>query len=337
MTDTNASTDANTTPTGAVAGIATPMAIESPTPLAAGMSSAPSTGSENSPEFVAMLKKQLEEKTTQVANLRVFKDAYDSRNRDYMPSTQAAALEYTKDLPATVSEHNQQYVGSLQRIAEGKASTHAETLEEHMPLAILVDCASADKKRARDAESQLADSASALKEANQKVDEERQEKEKFVKYASEMEALANERQQQAEEMAMRYAQITGTMRRGDFSLQASRAVARPTPPSSATPTTPAGAPAVMATGLAAGERVDVAPPAMTATLDVASGGKARMRNIDPTTALSAFVNQQGLGSSRIMRNQGTHGILGGAADGAPSSSGASAGSYDLAAAIRAHL
>jgi hypothetical protein len=71
---------------------------------------------------------------------------------------------------------------------------------------------------------------------------------------------------------------------------------------------------------------------LASTLDVASGGKARMA-YNPAASLANFIHQSGGGGGRIMRTSTTHGILGGTNDG-PSASGSS-GSDDVAAAIRA--
>ena len=131
--------------------------------------------------------------------------------------------------------------------------------------------------------------------------------------------LAEERQAQAEDLAMRYAQITGAARRHDFSLPASRERKS----------------VAAATGLSAEERqsVDLPAGALGTTLDVASGKR-------PMPVSSGFSGCDGLldmlknnyGSARVMRSSTQHTILGGSSEGPSSSSGAN---LDLAATIRA--
>jgi hypothetical protein len=280
-----------------------------------------------SKELVEMLKKQLAEKQHQVASLRVFQDHYQAEQRSFLTKTQEAAIAYTKELDDGASTNNKQYTESLRAWSANLHTHPAETLEQQMPLGILIDCASADKKRAREAESVATETADALKASNEKCDGLEVEKEKYRKLYTEMQALANERQQQAEELAMRNAQITGAAKRHDFTFQTSREVRPP-------------APATLNTGLSAAERAAEAPSlgggGLASTLDVASGGKARMAApaYNPAATLANFIHQSGGGGGgRIMRTSTTHGILGGTNDG-PSASGSS-GSDDVAAAIRA--
>ena len=282
-----------------------------------------------SKELVEMLKKQLAEKQSQVASLRVFQDHYQAEQRNFLTKTQEAAIAYTNELDDRASTNNKQYTESLKAWSANLHAHPAETLEQQMPLAVLVDCASADKKRARDAEAVAAETADALKASNEKCDGLELEKEKYRKLYAEMQALANERQQQAEELAMRNAQITGAAKRHDFTFQTSREARQPAA---------IAAPAALHAGLSAAERAAEAPSlggGLASTLDVASGGKARMvaPPHDPAATLANFIHQSGGGGGRIMRTSTTHGILGGTNDG-PSSSGSN-GSDDVAAAIRA--
>jgi hypothetical protein len=180
-----------------------------------------------SKELVEMLKKQLAEKQNQVASLRVFQDHYQAEQRSFLTKTQEAAIAYTKELDDGASTNNKQYTESLRAWSANLHTHPAETLEQQMPLGILIDCASADKKRAREAESVATETADALKASNEKCDGLEVEKEKYRKLYTEMQALANERQQQAEELAMRNAQITGAAKRHDFTFQTSREVRPP--------------------------------------------------------------------------------------------------------------
>ena len=278
-----------------------------------------------SAELVAMLKRQLNEKAEQVASLRVYKEQYDSRNRDFLGQTQETAVQYTKDMAGVVSEHNQQYVPALQDFAAKMHATPAERLDQQMPLAVMIDCASADKKRARDAETKLAESTEALQAANQKADAATAEKDKYFKLYTEMQKLAEERQNEAEDLSTRYQALVGNARRQDFRHSSSREQ-RLAPPTKDAPTT----------GLDAASRAIEAPPlgAVTTTLDVASG-KSKMPYIDPTSALSAFVAGQGAGGNRVMRAASAHHLLGASSDGASSASASS--NPELIAAIRAAL
>jgi hypothetical protein len=302
------------------------------TQTSAAMSAAGDEGA--SKELVEMLKKQLAEKQHQVASLRVFQDHYQAEQRSFLTKTQEAAIAYTKELDDGASTNNKQYTESLRAWSANLHTHPAETLEQQMPLGILIDCASADKKRAREAESVATETADALKASNEKCDGLEVEKEKYRKLYTEMQALANERQQQAEELAMRNAQITGAAKRHDFTFQTSREVRQPAP------TGALAAPAGLNTGLSAAERAAEAPSlgggGLASTLDVASGGKARMAapTYNPAATLANFIHQSGGGGGgRIMRTSTSHGILGGTNDG-PSASGSS-GSDDVAAAIRA--
>lgn len=339
---TDSATTANSTASLGGGDLAAPVDTQ-PNAAMAAMTAAGDEGV--SKEVVEMLKKQLVEKQNQVASLRVFQDHYQAEQRNFLSKTQEAAIAYTKELDDGASTNNKQYTESLKAWSANLHTHPAETLEQQMPLAVLVDCASADKKRARDAEAAASESAEALKASNEKCDGLELEKEKFRKLYTEMQALANERQQQAEELAMRNAQITGAAKRHDFTFQTSREVRQPAAAASAAPTMPAvpampTVPAALNTGLSAAERAAEAPSfgsaGLASTLDVASGGKTRMPAAahNPAATLASFIHQSGgLGGNRIMRTSTTHGILGGTNDG-PSASGSN-GSDDVAAAIRA--
>lgn len=335
--------NANSTPSFVVGGNeATPMATQSSPMALAGDDGV-------SKEIVEMLKKQLADKSSQVASLRVFQDHYQTEQRNFLTKTQEAAIAYTKELDDGASTNNKQYTESLKNWSANLHSHSAETLEQQMPLAMLVDCASADKKRARDAESVALETSEALKAANEKCDGLEASNEKYIKLYSEMQALANERQQQAEELALRNAQITGAAKRHDFTFQTSRERQPAVAPSAPS------APPTFSAGLSASERAMESPlgglgglgglglgSGLSSTLDVASGGKARMAPsaYNPAATLANFIHQSGGGSvgggSRIMRTATSHGLLGGTSDG-PSASGATSGSDDVAAAIRATL
>lgn len=317
MSDVAATANMTTSPNGGNSALAMTLDTQASTALS-------TTGDEGaSRELVEMLKQQLAEKQSQVASLRVFQDHYQTEQRNFLTKTQQAAIAYTTELDEGASTQNKQYTGSLKAWSANLHAHPAETLEQQMPLAVLVDCASADKKRAREAEAVAAETAEALKASNEKCDGLEAEKQKYLKLFTEMQALANERQQQAEELAMRNAQITGAAKRHDFTFQTSRE----------------RQPVALSAGLSAAERAAEAPSGaalgLSSTLDVASGGKARMATAlyNPAATLANFINQSGAaGGSRIMRTSTPHGLLGGSTDG-PSASG----SDDVAAAIRATI
>ena len=294
------------------------------TPLAGGNDDAPTR------ESYEMIKRQLAQQTNEMAGLRFKAEAYDTTKRDFLSATQQEAIEYVKQMPDRVAPANAEYVAVLQKWAEGLPHTPAEKLEDQMPLAVLVDCASAGAKRAREAESVAAEKDEALKLALKGGEEKDVELHKVRKERDEMKELAEERQAQAEELALRYAQITGAARRNDFSLPASRE-RQPSAPVAD------GAPGSMASGLSASERASVAPPmgGVANTLDVASGKKPMRAAVAAGHfAGSGLLDmlKGNVGSGRVMRASTQHVLLGGSSDGGASSSGADT---DLAATIRA--
>jgi len=271
-------------------------------------------------EMVDLLKKQLAEKTHDIAHLRAKTDAIDTQNRDFLAGLQADAVEHMKGVEASAEPHQKQYISALNDWAQNMHKHPAEKIDEQMPLAILVHNASATIKRTREDAAAAGEKEEALKSALAGNETLEVEKDKLQKRLNEMEVLANERQQQAEEVALRLAQVTGTAKRYDFSNPTSREMPRK-----------------ITSGRSASEIAAEAPmSALATTIDAASigNGKAPAMSIDPTSALASFVSQNGgAGSSRLMPTGSTHSLLGGPNRSEGSSS--NTGTSDVVAAIRA--
>ena len=207
--------------------------------------------------------------------------------------------------------------------AEKMHEQPAEKLEEQMPLAVMIDCASRNSKRARELGDTAKDKDEALQLALQAKEEADAKYSKVSKERDEMQALAEERQTHNEELTLRIEQMHGTARRYNFQNPTSRERA-PAP-------APAPAPARIESGMSASERAEFAAPigGITSTLDVASRGAARVCN-----PLLDMLKMSGAGSGRVMRSNSANGLLGGIQEGGASSSSFASNDPDVAAAIR---
>jgi len=328
--------------------------VEDLTPPAMTNTAPPSAGDDT--ELVAMLKQQLKDKCTEAASLRQYRDHYQTDQRDYVNRKQEDAVAYMNELSnhPSVEAGMRHYVPSLQTWSQSLASHPSETLEQQMPLALMVDCASADRKRARDVETQLAEQTEMVKQLSEEKDKERSEKEKFQRMHDSMKDLASERLAESEDLMQRLASAQNNQQRWNFANPTSRERVGAALGTSAprmgggTAKTAAeaqalaanGIPSNLATGgLTGAERLtEAAPGGMATTVDTASGKArlgARSSFVDPTQTLASFIGTQGgFGGMRIMRSGTQHSILGGASE-PPSGGTWSAETMDVAAAIRA--
>ena len=288
--------------------------LDAPTPMAG--VDAPS------PELVEMLKRQLAQQTTQIAQLRAKADAHDTGKHEMCKKVQPDGLAYLTDhVSKQVTPENQQYVDILLNRARNMHAVSNEKLDDEMPYAVLLDCASATHRTATKREREATESSEALKNAMQQKEVYESENNKLQKQLNEQISLNEERLAQSEEMAYKLAQVTGVAQRYNFQNPASRTIQRPVDPP-LPKQTETNAPATLATGMNASEMKMEAPGAvgLTSTLNVASG-KLPMRAASFLDKLRA----SGPGNSKFLPTDAIRSVIGGKDEGPPGGSKGGAG------------
>jgi len=252
-----------------------------------------------SKEYVDSLKAQLQAKAEAMAHMTVRLEKVDGLQRATITKLQPEISEFVASLAAS----NPEQADELAPMIEWSNSCHkSEKLEQTMPLARLVSCASAQFKRSREEASQNEAKKEHVAAMAKKQDELVTSLDAKVARIGELEALCNERQAAAEKLQAELARIGGLKQAFDFNNASSRE---------------ASAPAAL-TSCAAEAKLGIAPN-MVASTSVASAAAVE-------DELLSFVNasSSGYAGNRICQSATGHAYLG--------VSGSSDG--DVAAAIR---
>lgn len=273
------------------------------------------------------LKRELAAEREKNARLVPKAEAFDSQKREFLSQVHGKAPDVMKHLESISNVDNRPYVEKLQSFAQTMHNVPAEKLDDSMPLALMIDCASAQLKRERDTTEHDGAKDQMLKDQLETIDGLRGDNDKLQKRCAEVVALADERGYANEELTQRLTQVAGTARRFDFSLKGSRET-----PSESTTAPASQVPLKMSTGGAGLIAQDMPSTGISTSLDVASR-KAPMRApMDPTASLAAYISQTGDSSGRIMRSSTAHDLLGG---GGGSASSSMSMDTDLTAVVRA--
>ena len=174
-------------------------------------------------ETYEMLKAQMAKQQETIATLRAHKDSADAASRDFIKETAEDSNKFLQTLAEQASTPMQkQMIAGIQERLNGLAATPAEQLDQEMPVAVMVHCASANMKK-RDLDDGTAkERAEELRKQLAKNEELEQEVQKKARQLSEVQQLAEERQAQTEELGRKLAALTGAARRYDFNIPTSR-------------------------------------------------------------------------------------------------------------------
>ena len=307
-------------------------------------------------ETFDMLKKQLAEQQQVVANLRAHKESVDQASRAFINETIEDSTKYLETISSGLPAMQKQMIGSFHDRFKGMAQAPAEKLDSEMPLAVLVHCASANAREVMSQNQINAAKDEELKKSLSRIEELEADNAKKARQVSEVSALAEERQAQAEELGAKLAAITGAARRYDFSLPSSRHTglassgpsateqaaaslaashlkAQPAAPSAVTPPVNNGVPTTIATG--GNGKAPMAPQeTYTSTVYAASAGMGAAPVNHTPDGFASWAMLHGEGGSRVMRSSAGNNSLLGAGMEEPGSS-STPSNFDLSAAIKA--
>ena len=246
----------------------------------AGAASAPTpdAGETYSKEFVDNLKAELARKSEAEAVLKAKFAAHDDRQRAQLAELQPVVSEWIKTGLEAAPEHKHE-MQALQAFGDNLAK--AENVESAMPFARMISVHSAKFKREREEFSQITATAEELAKCNKELDELRSERDAKTSRIAELEGLAEERLLAAEKMQAQLAKSGVLSEKLDFSKATSRETSPPT-----------------ASGSAAAMKAPPSAPSAPAA--------------DP---LLSFIQQSGVGTSRIGLSATSHHLLGAAGAG----------------------
>lgn len=187
-------------------------AAADPTPL-----SAEETVSKESYES---LKRQLAQKTEDLADARARSDVYENKERTRIAAFQPAAVALMADLMSDADAETKADLGPLNRWA---AEFHQkQDIMAQAPLARLVSCASAKLKRVRDEASVSNETAATLSTALQELESCKTDRETLRQRVGELETLADERQAGLEKLSAELARAGLMSDRFNFAKVSSR-------------------------------------------------------------------------------------------------------------------
>lgn len=264
-----------------------------------------------SKEYVEKLKQEAAARDEENAKLRAFKATHDEQQRGIVTKLQPEVMEFMGVLNNQFPDH----VPQMSTIDAWSKNAHeSNSLESAVPLSRVISCASALYKRTREEASQNAEKAGNLGDSMKKIEELEASDAKKTQRITELEALCNERQANAQAMQDELARAGLLKDKFDFSKTASREATAATPATEAGAVKSEQAQLNMTTGAAGA----------SATLTAVTSQASRQ----PMDDLLSYVTGKStsIGSHRIGQSGTGHAIL-----------GAGQGSVDdeIASAIRA--
>lgn len=236
-----------------------------------------------SKEYVEKLKADLAAKADEASKLKAFKTQHDDKQREVISKLQPDIQGFIEGLV----KDNADYAQDMRPLQEWSRSCHESTsLETAMPLARVISCASAAYKRTREEASVLSEKANTLGSTMKELEELKAADSAKAQRITELEALANERQEANTRLQEELAKAGLVKDRFDFSKVASREAA------------PKEEDKAAATG----------ESGLTAVTSNASRGPA----VAMDDELMSFVrgSSKSMGSSKIMQSATPHAYLG---------------------------
>lgn len=249
--------------------------------------SAPMTdaGESFSKEYVEKLKADLAAKNEEASKLKAFKTQHDDKQREVISKLQPDIQGFIEGLV----KDNQDYAQDMRPLVDWSRGCHESTqLDTAMPLARLVSCASAAMKRTREEASVLSEKANTLGGTMKELEELKAADSAKAQRITELENLANERQEANTKLQEELAKAGLVKDKFDFSKVASREAA---------PKENGKAP-----------MVDAGQAGLSAVTSNASRGPA----FSMEDELFSFIrgSSSSLGSSKINQSSTAHSLLG---------------------------
>ena len=237
-----------------------------------------------SKDYVDKLKADLAAKAEEASKLKAFKHQHDEKQRAVISQLQPDIQGFIEGL----AKDNQDYAQDMRPLVDWSRSCHeSQSLETAMPLARVISCASAQFKRTREEASVLSEKANTLGATMKELEELKAADSAKAQRITELEALANERQEANSRLQEELAKAGLVKDRFDFSKVASREAAPKEEEKAAAPTGESG---------------------LTAVTSNASRGPAMSMDDE----LISFVrgSSKGIGSSKINQSSTAHSLLG---------------------------
>ena len=144
------------------------------------------------------LKKQLEQKSADLADARARSDVFEQKERTRIAAFQPDAVAFMTDMMDGADAETKADLGPLQTWAS-EFHTKSDILAQ-APLARLVSCASAKLKRTREEASVNSEATVTLSNAMKDVEALKGERDTLRQRVGELEVLANERQEGLEKL-----------------------------------------------------------------------------------------------------------------------------------------
>ena len=238
-----------------------------------------------SKESYEALKRQLEQKTADLADARARSEVFENKERTRIAAFQPAAVEFLGSLMEEADPEAKADLAPLQTWAN--EFHQKQDIMSQAPLARLVSCASAKLKRHRDEASANSETAATLANTIKELEGVKSERDGLRQRVGELESLADERQAGLEKLSAELARAGLMSERFNFSKVSSREKDAP-PAGDAAAQAPTGAD----TGL------------------VASTSNASKAPAAPTDRLLAEIMQRGGGGLKVMGSGTSHALLG---------------------------
>ena len=246
---------------------------------AAPVSSTPAEDSVSKESYEA-LKRQLEQKTADLADARARSEVFENKERTRIAAFQPAAVEFLGTLMEEADAEARADLAPLQTWAN--EFHQKQDIMSQAPLARLVSCASAKLKRHRDEASVNSETAAMLANTIKELEAAKSERDNLRQRVGELETLADERQTGLEKLSAELARAGLMSERFNFSKISSREK---------------GA-------------VDNADEASTTPGIVASTSNASKAPSVQTDHLLAEIMKRGSGRLKVMGSGTSHALLG---------------------------
>lgn len=239
-----------------------------------------------SKETFEALKRQLAEKTQDLADARARSEVFENKERTRIAAFQPAAVEFMGQLMEGADAETVADLAPLKTWA-GEFHQKADIIAQ-APLARLVSCASAKLKRSRDEASANSETANTLANTIKELETTKTERDGLRQRVGELETLADERQAGLEKLSAELARAGLMQDRFNFSKLSSREKGAP-----------AGA-----------VKEEAAPTGGESAGLVASSSKASKAPVAPTDHLLSEIMKRGGGGLKVMGSGTSHSLLG---------------------------
>ena len=243
-------------------------------------------------EQYELLKKQLEQKSADLADARARTDVFEAKERTRIAAFQPEAVDFMKTMMEDADAETKADLGPLQEWA-GEFHQKADILAQ-APLARLVSCASAKLKRTREEASVNSEASATLANSMMELETAKAERDQLRQRVGELESLAGERQEGLEKLQEELAKAGLMQDKWNFSKLTSREKGA------------AGVAVNDPKVAAAAADADAAAAGVKAVVSNASKGNAAAR----TDGLLADILSRGSGGLRVSPSGTSHAFVG---------------------------